>query len=192
MNTPVHWQVWVRRSAGSLAAAWLLLPLVAGQARAAAVDDRPAITQFVASGVISTRRLQQDLGRALWPPQELRSAVARAYGVSTVGLDRYLASPAGRALLNSAVPWWSADLSPQVRLAALQAALLADSRDGSISLLGVLQQLPVRFALREGPQQPAVAGASCGCPADCGTSALAHLAFLIACLQAGSMAPVGR
>ena len=190
--TAVQWKARVRRFATSLTAGVLLLPLLAAAAAAAGVDDRPAIERFVATGVISTRSLQQDLGRALWPPYELRAAVARAYGIRTVALDRYLDSPEGRTLLSQAVAWWSADLAPPVRLAALQAALLADSRDGSVSLLGLLQQLPVRFVLVEAQQAPQAGGAACGCPADCGSSALAHLAFLMACLQAGAMHPAGR
>lgn len=190
--TAVQWKARVRRFATSLTAGVLLLPLLAAGSAAAGVDDRPAIERFVATGVISTRSLQQDLGRALWPPHELRAAVARAYGIRTVALDRYLDSPAGRTLLSQAVAWWSADLAPPVRLAALQAALLADSRDGSVSLLGLLQQLPVRFVLVEAEQAPQAGGAACGCPADCGSSALAHLAFLMACLQAGAMHPAGR
>lgn len=154
---------------------------------AAGNDDRPALQTFVSSGAITTRRLQDDLARAPWSPQELRAALARAYGIRTVALSQWLSSAAGTALLRSQVASWSTDLSPEVRLAALRAAILADSRDGSISLVGVLKRLPVRFELGPAPA-PAVA---CGCADRCGGSALAQLAFLMACLQAGSTTPGG-
>lgn len=184
---PVRWWSRVRRVQLALGAALLLLPLLPAAARAAGNDDRAALQAFVASGAINNRRLQQDLARAPWPPQELRAAVARTYGVRTVALSRYLDSAAGTALLRSQLIWWSTDLAPQVRLAALRAAILADSRDGSISLLGVVQGLPLRFALAEGGvATPPVS--ACGCPDGCGSSAVAQLAFLIACLQAGATA----
>jgi len=188
---PVQWRSRVRRLQRALGGAVLLpllLPLPPAAARAGGNDDRAALQAFVATGAITSRRLQQDLVRAPWPPQELRAAVARNYGVRTVALSRYLDTAAGAALLRSQLSWWSTDLAPQLRLAALRAAILADSRDGSISLLGVVQGLPLRFALAEGgaatPQRSA-----CGCPEGCGSSAVAQLAFLIACLQAGATAP---
>ena len=180
-----------RRQVGWSALTALALLLAQTTAvRAAERDDRPAIEAFVATGVVTSRSLQEDLARSLWPPKEMRAAVARAYGVSTVRIDRLLDSPQGRALLQRQLPWWSPELSPAIRLAALQAAILADSRDGSISLVGLLQHLPVRFALADGGTQPPspVGSGSCGCPEACGGSALAHLAFLMACLQAGSNA----
>ena len=187
---PVQWRSRVRRLQRALVAAVLLplwLPLLPAAARAGGIDDRAALQAFVATGAITSRRLQQDLARAPWPPQELRAAVARSYGVRLVALSRYLDSAAGAALLRSQLIWWSTDLAPQLRLAALRAAILADSRDGSISLLGVVQRLPLRFALAEGgaatPQPSA-----CGCSEGCGSAAVAQLAFLIACLQAGATA----
>jgi len=176
----------------SWAVALLLLSL-AGPA-AALQDDRQPLTQFAATGAVTSRRLQQDLDRASWPQQQLRAALTRAYGLSTTQVSRYLASAAGVALLQQQLPWWSPDLAPQPRLAALRAAIIADSRDGSVSLLGVLQRLPVPFVLAEdgSAAQPATAAPVCGCPQACGSSALAHLAFLMACLQAGASAGGGR
>jgi len=182
---PVQWRSRVRRVRLALGAGVLLLPLLAPTAHAAGNDDRTALQAFVATGAINSRRLQEDLAQAAWPPQELRAAVARSYGVRTVALSRYLDSAAGAALLRSQLPWWSTDLAPQLRLAALRAAILADSRDGSISLLGVVKALPLRFALAEGS---AASAQACGCADGCGSSAVAHLAFLIACLQAGATA----
>lgn len=173
-----------------LALVVLLLP-----GRVAAIeDDREALTRFAASGAVSSRRLQQDLARALWPQQQLREALARAYGLRTTQVSRYLASASGAALQQQSLLWWSPELAPQPKLAALRAAIIADSRDGSVSLLGVLQRLPVPFVLAEnGPAAPSTAAAPvCGCPQDCGSSALAHLAFLIACLQAGATGSGGR
>ena len=177
----------LRWLAGTSLALGLLLPLPPLQA--AERDDRPAIETFVTTGTIASRSLQDDLGRSRWSPKELRAAIARAYGVSTVGIDRFLETPAAAALLQRQLPWWSSELAPAIRLAALKAAIVADSRDGSISLLGLLQRLPVRFALADAPVAVRLPASSCGCPQACGGSALAHLAFLIACLQAGSTAP---
>jgi hypothetical protein len=184
---------------GSLALAPLVLllagPVAAGPA-APVEDDREVVTRFAATGAVTSHRLQQDLARASWPQPQLRAALTRAYGLSTTQVSRYLASPAGAALLQQQLRWWSPALAPQPRLAALRAAIIADSRDGSVSLLGVLQRLPVPFVLAEdgpGAQAPALAPApACGCPQACGSSALAHLAFLMACLQAGATGGSGR
>lgn len=156
---------------------------------ASAQDDRAALRQFAASGVVSSRTLQQDLARSSWPPQQLRAALSRAYGIRLTQASRYLDSPAGVELLQRHLSWWSPDLAPQLRLAALRAAILADSRDGSLSLLGVLERVPVRFALAADGVPEA---GRCGCPEACGRSALAHLAFLMACLQGGATAGPAR
>lgn len=156
------------------------------EARAAGIDDRQALQRFVATGAVSNRRLQLDLAAARWSPQELRAAVARSYGLRTTAVAAFLDSAAGRSLLSRQLLWWSPELSPQVRLAALRSAIVADSQDGSLSLLGVVERLPVAFVLAEGAgSMPS----GCGCPEACGRSALAHLAFLIACVQAGATAP---
>lgn len=167
----------------------LVLLGLGGPAAAAVGDDRGVLTRFAATGVVASRRLQQDLARASWPQQQLRQSLTRAYGLSTSQVSRYLDGPAGEALLQQQMPWWSPELAPQAKLAALRAAIVADSRDGSVSLLGVLQRLPVSFVLAEG--QPGVSPTVCGCPQDCGSSALAHLAFLMACLQAGATGSSG-
>lgn len=184
-------KVWRRQVAR--AAALVVLALLPAGVRAASNDDRASLQRFVTSGAISNRRLQQDLARATWPPQELRAALARAYGVKTVALSAFLSSPAGVALLQGALPWWSVDLAPALRMAALRSAILADSRDGSIALVSVLERLPLRFSLPQGVGLTAVtaapippAEASCGCSEECGGSSVAHLAFLVACLQAGA------
>lgn len=166
----------------------MLLPLLLQQpVLAAGLDDRPALEQFVTSGQITNRRLKLDLARSSWSVQELRAAMARAYGLRTGAVARFLATPQGRGLVERQLGWWSADLSDQVKASALRAAIVADSSNGAISLLGVLQRLPVRFELATGAAV-AVPDGSCGCPPGCGGSALAHLAFLIACLQAGATA----
>lgn len=166
----------------------MLVPLLLqSPVLAAGLDDRPALEQFVTSGQITNRRLKLDLARSSWSVQELRAAMARAYGLRTGAMARFLATPQGRGLVERQLGWWSADLSDPVKAAALRAAIVADSSDGAISLLGVLQRLPVRFELASGAAV-AVPDGSCGCPSGCGGSALAHLAFLIACLQAGATA----
>lgn len=168
---------------GAMLLPLLLLPPVL----AAGLDDRPALEQFVTSGQITNRRLKLDLARSSWSVQELRAAMARAYGLRTGAVARFLATPQGRGLIERQLGWWSSDLSDPVKASALRAAIVGDSSDGAISLLGVLQRLPVRFELATGAAV-AVPDGSCGCPPGCGGSALAHLAFLIACLQAGATA----
>jgi len=177
-----------RKLAGLLAVAALLPFSAPLGVQATAQGDLPAIQRFAASGAVATRMLQDDLGRSSWSANELRAALVRSYGLSTTGVADYLGSPAGAVLLQRAVPWWSSDLAPQVRLAALRAAIVADSKDGSISLLGVLNALPVRFVL---PRSVVVTteAPSCLCPSECGSSSLARLAFLMACLQAGATLP---
>ena len=176
--------------------ALVLLALLLAGPVAAAEDDREALARFAATGAVTSRRLQQDLARALWPQQQLRAALTRAYGLSTTQVSRYLASAPGAALLQQQLPWWSPELAPQPRLAALRAAILADSRDGSVSLLGVLQRLPVPFVLAEdgsgAPTATPAPAPACGCPQACGSSAVAHLAFLMACVQAGATGGSGR
>ena len=164
----------------------LLSLLLQPGVHAAGLDDRPALEQFVASGQITNRRLKLDLARSSWTIQELRAAVTRAYGLKTGAMARFLATPQGHALVERQMGWWSADLSEPVKAAALRAAIVADSSDGAISLLGVLQRLPVRFELATGAGVSSVPAGSCGCPPGCEGSALAHLSFLIACLQAGA------
>jgi len=170
----------------------LPLLLVPGLAAAAPADDRQVVQRFAASGVLASRALQEDLARSSWSTAELQAALVRAYGLSTSGVAQFLGSPQGTALLQQHLTWWSPELSPQVRMAALRSAIVADSRDGALSLLGVIQALPVRFVLPRMPTGAATAmaprGSSCACPPECGRSSLARLAFLMACLQAGATA----
>ena len=155
-------------------------------AGAAARDDRPAVQRFAASAAITSRDLQLDLARSSWSPAELRAALVRAYGLRTGAVSAFLSSAAGQSLLQSQVQGWSAELPAQVRLAALRAAIVSDSLDGSISLLGVLNALPVRFSLSGPAGLAAPSQGVCGCPERCGGSVLARLSFLMACLQAGA------
>lgn len=174
----------------SLALPLVLLP---GLATAAPADDRQLLQRFAASGVVGSRALQDDLARSSWSAAELQAALVRAYGLSIAGVDQFLGSAQGTALLQQSLIWWSPELAPQVRLAALKAAIVADSRDGALSLLGVIKALPVRFVLPRTPWGMATTtapkAASCPCPPECGRSSLAHLALLIACLQAGATSP---
>lgn len=171
----------------------LLLVTLAGPAVRADDDDRQVLQRFATSGAISSRRLQEDLARASWSPQELRAALVRAYGLRTTALVQFLDTGAAAQLLQRQLPWWSPQLAPQLRLAALRAALVDDSRDGSLSLLGVVERMPIPFVMAAGATAgaagPTSAESACGCPQQCGRSSLAHLAFLIACLQAGATAP---
>lgn len=187
---------WGARGGTAAAAAMLLWSGLGLPGRAgASFDDRPAVQAFVSRGALPSRRLQLDLVASDWGLQELRASLAKAYGVEAVALSRYLETPAGEALLRRQLPRWSTALPDRVRVQALKAAIVADARDGAISVVGVLARLPVRFELAStgtGARPTQVqAGATdqsvCVCPEACGQSTLAHFAFLIACLQAGAM-----
>lgn len=76
----------------------MLLPLLLQpRVLAAGLDDRAALEQFVTSGQITNRRLKLDLARSQWTVQELRAAVARAYGLRTGSMARFLATPRAAA-----------------------------------------------------------------------------------------------
>ncbi|MBM5801039.1 MAG: hypothetical protein FJ077_09455, partial [Cyanobacteria bacterium K_DeepCast_35m_m2_023] len=91
--------------------------MLVAPAQAQAGDDRAVLQRFAASGAIASRRLNEDLGRSRWSAQDLRAALVRAYGLKTAAVAQFLASPAGTALLQQQLPWWSADLTAAVRLA---------------------------------------------------------------------------
>ena len=176
--------------AGVVPALPLALPLAPAHGAgdpATAGDDRSVLKGFLSGAVVTNRRLLDDLARTQWSPQEIRAALVKVYGVKVERMSRFLDSPAGRALVDQEVQGWSPWLSPQLKVYGLRSAILKASRQEGLSAAGVVAALPVRFWL---PQTAAEARRTTEdpvCPAQCGDSVLAHLAFLMASLQVGAM-----
>jgi hypothetical protein len=170
--------------------ATLVLPLAPAYGLvdpATAGDDRVVLKGFLAGAPITNRRLFDDLARAKWSPQEIQAALAKVYGVKVGQVSRFLDSAAGRALVEQQVEGWSPWLSPQLKAYALRSAILKASRQEALSAAGVVEALPVRFWLPQTTAEARRTTADPVCPEQCGDSVLAHLAFLMASLQAGAM-----
>ena len=99
----------------------------------------------------------------------------------------FLDSPAGRALVNQHAEGWSPWLAPQLKAYGLRSAILKASRQEALSAAGVVAALPVRFWLPQTTAEARRTNPDPVCPAQCGDSVLAHLAFLMASLQVGAM-----
>ena len=150
-------------------------------------DDRGALKGFLAGAPLTNRRLLDDLARTEWGPQEIRVALVKVYGVKVERVSQFLDSPAGRALVDQHVEGWSPWLSPQLKAFGLRSAILKASRQEALSAAGVVAALPVRFWLPQTTAEARRTNPDPVCPAQCGDSVLAHLAFLMASLQVGAM-----
>ena len=181
--------------AGALAAMPLpamALPLAPVSAQAAvdpatAGDDRAVFKRFLSGAPVTNRRLVADLARTEWSPEEIRVALVKVYGVKVERVSQFLDSPAGRALVDQHVQGWSPWLSPQLKAFGLRSAILKASRQEALSAAGVVAALPVRFWLPQTTAEARRTNPDPVCPAQCGDSVLAHLAFLMASLQVGAM-----
>ena len=127
------------------------------------------------------------LARTEWSPEEIRVALVKVYGVKVERVSQFLDSPAGRALVDQHVQGWSPWLSPQLKAFGLRSAILKASRQEALSAAGVVAALPVRFWLPQTTAEARRTNPDPVCPAQCGDSVLAHLAFLMASLQVGAM-----
>ncbi len=154
---------------------------------ATAGDDRAVFKGFLAVAPLTNRRLLDDLARTEWSPQEIRAALVKVYGVKVERVSGFLDSPAGRALVNQHVEGWSPWLAPQLKAYGLRSAILKASRQEALSAAGVVAALPVRFWLPQTTAEARRTNPDPVCPAQCGDSVLAHLAFLMASLQVGAM-----
>jgi|UniRef100_UPI00404A52CF hypothetical protein len=154
---------------------------------ATAGDDRGVLKGFLAGAPPTNRRLLDDLARTEWSPQEIRAALVKVYGVKVERVSGFLDSPAGRALVDQHVEGWSPWLAPQLKAYGLRSAILKASRQGALSAAGLVAALPVRFWLPQTTAEARRTNPDPVCPAQCGDSVLAHLAFLMASLQVGAM-----
>ena len=149
----------------------------------------PAIQQFIAEGTFADQRLRQLVARSGWPEDQLRVALAKPYGVELVPLARFLYSPAGVAFLQQQTRAFRPLKSQRrdLRVEGLRAAILRNAQGGTLSAMGILQQLPTDFVVELGGVGVArCSSLPCTNPQQC-RSVLSWLVFLPACLQAASM-----
>jgi hypothetical protein len=117
--------------------------------------------------------------------------MTRSYEVDLVGVSRFLYSSDGVAFLQdqtkSYYPYWR---KQETAVVALRSAIILDAADGQISSAGILNALPVDFALADN-------GASDGSQNVCkdgldgaqATSLMSWYVFLPACVQAKQILP---
>ena len=165
----------------------MAVPATVLPASATAGDDRGVFKGFLTGAPLTNRRLLADLARTEWSPEEIRVALVKVYGVKVERVSQFLDSPAGRALVDQHVEGWSPWLSPQLKAFGLRSAILKASRQEALSAAGVVAALPVRFWLPQTTAEARRTNPDPVCPAQCGDSVLAHLAFLMASLQVGAM-----
>ena len=121
----------------------------------------------------------------------IQEGMTRSYEVDLVGVSRFLYSSDGVAFLQdqtkSYYPYW---MKQKTAVVALRSAIIMDAADGMISSAGILNGLPVDFALADN-------GASDGSQNVCkdgldgaeATSLLSWYVFLPACVQANQILP---
>ena len=124
-----------------------------------------------------------------WTAEELRFGLNKTYAVDLAGVSRFLYSDAGKAFLDdqtrSYVPYWRQKATAAT---ALRAAIIADAKDGLISSIGIMKQLPVAFRLsdngpNDGRQRVCAPDKVSGAQS---TSLLSWYVFLPACIKANS------
>ena len=148
------------------------------------------LESFLVDGVVTDRGLQDAIRMSGWTTEELRFGLNKTYAVDLAGVSRFLYSDAGKAFLDdqtrSYVPYWRQKATAVT--AVLRAAIIADAKDGLISSIGIMKQLPVAFRLsKNGPNDgrqrvcapDKVSGAQ-------STSLLSWYVFLPACIKANS------
>ena len=147
------------------------------------------LESFLVDGVVTDRDLQDAIRMSGWTTEELRFGLNKTYAVDLAGVSRFLYSGAGEAFLEdqtrSYVPYWRQKTTAAM---ALRAAIIADAKDGLISSIGIMKQLPVSFRLSDnGPTD----GRQNVCAPDKvighqATSLLSWYVFLPACIKANS------
>ena len=124
-----------------------------------------------------------------WTAEELRFGLNKTYAVDLPGVSRFLYSNAGEVFLEdqtrSYVPYWREKATASI---ALRAAIMADAKDGLISSIGIMKQLPVAFRLSDngpnyGRQRVCAPDKVSGAQS---TSLLSWYVFLPACIKANS------
>ena len=147
------------------------------------------LESFLVDGVVTDRALQDAIRMSGWTTEELRFGLKKVYAVDLVGVSQFLDSDAGEAFLQdqtkSYVPYWRQKTTAAM---ALRAAIIADAKDGLISSIGIMKQLPVSFRLSgngptDGRQNVCAPDKVSG---DQATSLLSWYVFLPACIKANS------
>ena len=147
------------------------------------------LESFLVDGVVTDRDLQYAIRMSGWTTEELRFGLNKTYAVDLAGVSRFLYSDAGEAFLEdqtrSYVPYWRQKTTAAI---ALRAAIIADAKDGLISSIGIMKQLPVSFRLSDdgptdGRQNVCAPDKVIG---DQATSLLSWYVFLPACIKANS------
>ena len=147
------------------------------------------LESFLLDGEVTDRALQDAIRMSGWTAEELRFGFNKTYAVDLAGVSRFLYSDDGEAFLEdqtrSYVPYWRQKATAAT---ALRAAIIADAKDGLISPIGIMKQLPVAFRLSDnGPTD----GRQYVCApdkvsGDQATSLLSWYVFLPACIKANS------
>lgn len=147
------------------------------------------LESFLVDGEVIDRALQDAIRMSGWTAEELRFGLNKTYAVDLAGVSRFLNSDAGEAFLDdqtrSYVPYWRQKATAAT---ALRAAIIADAKDGLISSIGIMKQLPVAFRLsdngpNDGRQRVCAPDKVSGSQA---TSLLSWYVFLPACIKANS------
>ena len=147
------------------------------------------LESFLVDGVVTDRALQDAIRMSGWTADELRFGLNKSYAVELAGVSRFLYSDAGKAFLDdqtrSYVPYWR---QKATAVTALRAAIIADAKDGLISSIGIMKQLPVAFRLsdngpNDGRQRVCAPDKVSGAQS---TSLLSWYVFLPACIKANS------
>ena len=147
------------------------------------------LKSFLVDGAVEDRDLEGAIRMSGWTTEELRFGLNKAYAVDLAGVSRFLYSGAGAAFLEdqtrSYVPYWR---EKTTAVMALRAAIIGDAKDGRISSIGIMKQLPVSFRLSDngptdGKQNVCAPDKVSG---DQATSLLSWYVFLPACIKANS------
>jgi hypothetical protein len=147
------------------------------------------LESFLLDGEVTDRALQDAIRMSGWTAEELRFGFNKTYAVDLAGVSRFLYSDDGEAFLEdqtrSYVPYWRQKATAAT---ALRAAIIADAKDGLISPIGIMKQLPVAFRLSDngptdGRQNVCAPDKVSG---DQATSLLSWYVFLPACIKANS------
>ena len=147
------------------------------------------LESFLVDGVVTDRALQDAIRMSGWSTEELRFGLNKVYAVDLAGVSQFLYSDAGEAFLQdqtrSYVPYWRQKMTAAM---ALRAAIIADAKDGLLSSIGIMKQLPVSFRLSDngptdGRQNVCAPDKVSG---DQATSLLSWYVFLPACIKAKS------
>ena len=150
-----------------------------------------AFKTFFNNGEITDRALEAGINNSGWTADEIREGMTKNYNVDLIGVSRFLYSDDGEKFLDdqtrSYFPYW---MKKKTAVVALRSAIIADSVDGQLSSAGIMDNLPVDFALADnGASDGAQNVCKPGLDAPRDTSLLSWYVFLPACVQANQILP---